>query len=250
MRIDLEGTKRWFEEYARQFDLSDPMLEMKHLHSYDVMRLGEKLTEALGWDEDRAKLGVAASLLHDTGRFSQYRDFKTYYDGQSVDHGDRGAAVLGAEFPRSLADEEARSALIEAVRWHNKKELPELDAASQPFCALVRDADKLDVFELVQRCIREGRIEELLPRHKEDEPLSEGLLDEVERTGKGSYKNARSLLDYLLIQLSWVGDVNYKPSLKLLKDSGVLEEICARFPKEDARVAALLERLLAPCALV
>ena len=247
MKIDLEGTKRWFEGYLQGFELSDPMLEMKHLHSYEVMKLGERLTAALGWDEDRSRVGVAASLLHDIGRFSQYRDFKTYHDGDSIDHGDRGAAVLEAEFPRTLADSEAREAIIEAVRWHNKKELPELDEAVAPFCLLVRDADKLDVFKLVQRCIDEDRVEELLPRHKPGEPLSEVLLEEVERTGKGSYKNAASLLDYLLIQLSWVGDMNFVPSLRLLKQSGVLESIFEHFPMDDARVASLLDRLTAPC---
>ena len=106
MVVNLEGTRGWFEDYAQGFDLSEPMLEMKYRHSYDVMRAGEELVQALGWETAEAGVGVAACLLHDTGRFSQYRDFRTYHDGGSVDHGDRGHAVLTAEFPRRLADAE------------------------------------------------------------------------------------------------------------------------------------------------
>ena len=87
-----------------------------------------------------------------------------------------------------------------AALTHNKRELPEgLGEEVLPFCRLVRDADKLDVFRLVQRCMREGREAELLPSHRLGLPLSETLLDEVERTGRGSYANAASMLDYLLI---------------------------------------------------
>lgn len=244
MHVKLDETRRWFEDYARGFDLSDPMLEMKYVHSHDVMRTGETLTRALGWAPAEAEVGIAACLLHDTGRFSQYRDFHTYHDGGSVDHGDRGHAVLTAEFPRDLADGEGRSAILEAVRWHNKRELPErLDERILPFCRLVRDADKLDVFRLVQRCMAEGREAELLPRHRVDAPLSPELLDEVENTGRGSYKNAHSMLDYLLIQMTWTLDLNYAPSRALLRESGILDRIRERFPPGEVRVQRLLDRL-------
>ncbi len=245
MFVNLEGTRRWFEAYAQGFELSEPMLEMKYVHSHDVMRVGEELVRALGWAPAEAEVGIAACLLHDTGRFSQYRDFRTYHDGGSVDHGDRGHAVLSAEFPRDLADGEARSAILEAVRWHNKRELPEtVGEPCLPFCRLVRDADKVDVFRLVQRCMAEGREAELLPSHRLGLPLSPPLLDEVERTGKGSYKNAHSMLDYLLIQMTWTLDLNYAPSRGLLRDSGILEQIRDRFPRDDARVQKVLDRLM------
>ena len=244
MVVNLEGTRGWFEDYAQGFDLSEPMLEMKYRHSYDVMRAGEELVQALGWETAEAGVGVAACLLHDTGRFSQYRDFRTYHDGGSVDHGDRGHAVLTAEFPRRLADAEARSAILESVRWHNKRELSgDLDERVLPFCRLVRDADKLDVFRLVQRCMAEGREAELLPSHRLGEPLSEALLDEVEQTGRGSYKNASSMLDYLLIQMTWTLDLNYAPSRDILRESGILTSLRDRFPRDDERVQKILDRL-------
>ncbi|WP_299301307.1 HD domain-containing protein [uncultured Fretibacterium sp.] len=244
MVVNLEGVRGWFESYARGFDLTEPMLEMKYVHSRDVMRVGEALVRDLGWGAAQAETGVAACLLHDTGRFSQYRDFRTYQDGKSIDHGDRGYAVLAAELPRELADDGAREAILESVRLHNKRELPEeLGEGVLPFCRLVRDADKLDVFRLVQRCMREGREAELLPSHRLGLPLSETLLDEVERTGRGSYANAASMLDYLLIQMTWTLDLNYAPSRAILRRSGILDDIRGRFPRGDARVQRVLERL-------
>jgi hypothetical protein len=243
---DLEKIKEEFDLYARSFDLSVPMIQLKYKHSYDVMRVGEKLTDGLEWGGDAKRVGIAACLLHDVGRFSQYRDFGTYYDGASVDHGNRGHQVLSEAASYGAAvDGEAWEAILQAVKWHNKKSLPELPPETEPFCRLVRDADKLDVFRLVQLRVDEGTVGDLLPRHKVDAPLSAPLLDEVEKTWSGSYKHASSLLDFLLIQLTWVLDVNYAPSLRMLDESGVLPRIRARFPQEDKRVNDLLDTLFA-----
>jgi len=185
--------------------------------------------------------------LHDIGRFSQYRDFGTYYDGASIDHGDRGYDVLLSETQNyaEATDEEAWTVILQAVKWHNKKSLPELPGEILPFCRLARDADKLGVFDLVQRHINAGTIGELLPRHKIDGPLSGALLDEIEKNCSGSYKNASSLLDFLLIQLTWVLDINFAPSLRILEESGVVRQICDHFPKDDERVQNMLNKLLA-----
>jgi len=243
---DLEKIQEEFERYARFFDLSDPMIKMKYSHSHDVMRVGGKLTDDLEWSAGAKRVGIAACLLHDAGRFSQYRDFGTYYDGVSVDHGDRGYEALLSESDRyaEVTGGKAWEAILQAVKWHNKKSLPELSEEVAPFCRLVRDADKLDVFNLVQRRMDEGTVGELLPRHKIEAPLSEPLLNEVEKNWSGSYKHASSLLDFLLIQLTWVLDMNFAPSLRLLEENGIISRICDHFPKDDRRVRNIMDGLL------
>ncbi|MDR2178799.1 MAG: HD domain-containing protein [Synergistaceae bacterium] len=252
MLADLVKVKAWFDGYVRSFDLSVPMIRMKYEHSYDVMRVGEALTKTLAWPPNDAAVGIAACLLHDTGRFSQYRDFGTYNDGASVDHGDCGYETLRREFfgntiNADSVDDEGQKVILQAVKWHNKKSLPELhpDLSSDAllFCWLARDADKLDVFRLVRRRMDEGTIGGLLPRHKIGAPLSTSLLEEVETFWSGSYKNASSLQDFLLIQLTWTLDINFAPSLQILEKSGVLTHIRDCFPKDDARVQTLLEGL-------
>ncbi|MDR1732018.1 MAG: HD domain-containing protein [Synergistaceae bacterium] len=243
MFTDFKKIKEWFREYTHTFNISDSMIQMKYRHSFEVMNIGRRLTEALNWTEPDAAAGVSACLLHDTGRFSQYAEFGTYYDGVSIDHGERGYEVLKEALPSDAVDDGAREAILAAVRLHNKKELPDLPPNLQPFCQLARDSDKLDVFALVDRRIREGTISTLLPRHKIDAPLSEALIDEVEHNWKGSYKNAKSLQDFLLIQLTWVLDINFAPSLRILDEYGVLPRIREHFPMNDARVQNLLDRL-------
>jgi len=250
LSVDLGQIKSNFESYVHSFDLSVPMIDTKYRHSYDVMDIGKRLTDELPWSEDAKNTGIAACLLHDIGRFSQYRDFGTYYDGASVDHGDRGYETLLSLSPHysQVVGEQAWKAVLLAVKWHNKKTLPELSSEVMPFCRLARDADKLGVFDLVRRRMEEDSIGELLPRHKIDAPLSQALLDEVEANGSGSYSNASSLQDFLLIQLTWVLDLNFAPSLHMLEESGVVRKICAQFPSNNERVQSIIDGLLSRIA--
>ena len=247
---DIKRVHDWFVKYVNSF-ASDGKLpnisEIKRVHSYKVERIGRKLVTEMNWDNDLSLIGTAASLLHDTGRFSQFRDYGTLYDAFSVDHGERGCEELMRFFPKEYADEEGYNAITESVRWHNKKKLSEgISDIYLPLCKLVRDADKIDVFCLVQDTIARGKIEELLPRHKVCAPLSESVLKEVEEHGLVSYKNASSLADFLLMQITWLLDINYAASMKMLDEFGAVERIIEQLPLNKMALKvldSLLERV-------
>lgn len=244
---DLDKIHGWFENYAAAFRVHGQlpqMSEMKRKHCYRVEALGKRLVGELGWDADSALVGVAAALLHDTGRFSQYRDYGTLYDAGSVDHGERGYQELLREFPHDLTDADARGAILEAVRRHNKKDLGDGVAPEfLPVCKLVRDADKLDVFKLVQEHIDDGKVGSLLPRHAIDAPLSDEVLDEVEAHGRSSYKNVKSLADFLFLQITWLLDINFAPSMRIIEEDGVVEKIISQIPMTE-KAQKILDGLL------
>ena len=248
MRIyDLEQIHGWFRDYIDAFAVDGklPVIsEIKRVHSYKVESVGRRLVTEMGWSHEDVLLGRAASLLHDIGRFSQFRDFRTLSDASSIDHGERGYEVLERFFPNTLSDEEGKKAILESVRWHNKKELPKnINGVYAPFCKLVRDADKIDVFCLVQDHIEGGKVEELLPRHKVSAPLSESVLREIEEYGYSSYKNVSSLADFLILQLAWLLDINYAASMRMIDELGIVDKIVARLPL-DKRASDVLDSLL------
>jgi hypothetical protein len=248
MRIyDIKQIHNWFDDYVSRFAVDGKMpdiSEIKRKHSYRVESVGRRLEIEMKWDNESVLLGTAASLLHDTGRFSQFRDYGTLYDASSIDHGERGYEELKLFFSKELADEEGYKAIIESVRWHNKKKLPEgIDDIYAPFCKLVRDADKIDVFRLVQNHIVKGKVNELLPRHKISAPLSEAVLKEVEEHGYSSYINASSLADFLLMQVTWLLDINYAASMKMINELGTVEKIIEQLPL-NKRALDVLDNLL------
>lgn len=234
-----DAAAEWLSGYVDSFrgrnGALSPLMEVKRTHSLRVRDNAAKIAEGLGWTGDRLDVALAAALLHDTGRFPQYARWGTYYDGVSADHGELGEATLRELFPANLSDQcpEWEDILL-SVRLHNKKDLPlDVPRRALPLARLVRDSDKLDVFSLVRSHVEAGRINDLLPGIAPRGGYSDELVEEVATDGRGSYRNVRSLFDFLLVQLSWVLDLNYPPSFRMLREDGVLAWIERTLPSCD-----------------
>ena len=103
-----EKTEKWFARYVDSFRVDgalENMQELKRKHSRRVCAIACAIAESLEWNEEHdAWLAHAIGLLHDTARFEQYRDYKTFADAASFDHGERGAAILAARSVAALAE--------------------------------------------------------------------------------------------------------------------------------------------------
>ncbi|MPN34265.1 hypothetical protein SDC9_181758 [bioreactor metagenome] len=86
-----------------------------------------------------------------------------------------------------------------------------------------------------------------------EERISAGLLKELKVGYDSSYKNVRTLSDFLVLQLSWVFDINYPVTFEILKERksvswlldrlNNIEEIHFFLEKADAHVSAQLMKL-------
>ncbi len=225
-----ERTEKWFAGYVdsfRQGGALEDMLERKRRHSRRVRSIALSIAEALEWNDARDRwLAHAVGLLHDTARFEQYRNYKTFQDSASFDHGDRGAEILSERFGWDDAEPDDREKVLAAVRFHNKLEIPpDTPLARYRWCALARDADKIDLFRMVQSRIDDGTIDEMLPRHDKTGGLSPTLVAEIRTSRRGSYRHASSLADFRLIQLTWGLDLNFPVSVATLRSEGVFDRI-------------------------
>jgi len=247
---NIQHAEIWLREYIDSFRSGEgtlhPLIEVKRVHSIRVRDNGSRIADELGWEGVLRDTAVAACLLHDTGRFPQFREYGTYYDGASVDHGNLGEKVLREKFPWEVLEGiGVKEIILEAVRLHNKKILPDtLPESVVPVARIVRDSDKIDVFRLVRRHVEEGRIHDLLPRIEIRNEYSYGLLKELAEEGSGSYRNVTTLADFLLVQLSWAFDLNYRPSFRILEEDGVFSWIAGHLPYHrdaDPFVSAALE---------
>ncbi len=226
-----ENVDLWFEKYTDQFKIDGElpsMLTLKKKHSMRVSKICIAMAEAMEWEEEGDQwLAHTIGLLHDAGRFPQYMEYETFLDSASLDHGDLAAEILEKEFDWNDIHFYARQIVLTAVKYHNKKDVPtNMPLNTYRWVSLIRDADKMDIYRMVQNRINKGTIFDMLPRHKHVDGLSPELVEEISRNGKGSYSNARSLQDYRLIQLTWGCDLNFPISVISLKEERIFELIC------------------------
>ena len=190
-------------------------------------------------------LAEIIGLLHDIGRFKQYKDFRTFIDKKSVNHAELGIKILNEEKVLSSLNDNIKNIIIKSIQYHNQKKAPDNESDEcLLFIHLIRDADKLDIYRVVteyynERC--KGIVNKSIELDLPDLPcvsdeVCEQLLDE-----KPVCMNSIAYLnDFKLLQLGWVFDINFYFTYKRIKAESYLEQI-AESITEIEKVKAVIE---------
>ena len=141
-----------FEKYISEYSLNQSYMKLKHDHSIRVMELMGKYAKELGFNEEDTELAKLIGLLHDIGRFEQYKVFGSDVDHKTVDHADYSVVQLFDKGQIELfTDRKDWYPIIEfAIKNHNKRDIPYTeDERVLMFAKLIRDIDKLDIIYLL-----------------------------------------------------------------------------------------------------
>ena len=235
----------YVDTYRGQNGVLPPMMQLKLVHTRKVVEAACAIAKGEGFDAPTARACEAAALLHDTGRYEQLRVYNTFRDSDSVDH-----AVFSHDIVKEkgwLDDWEDKDAILAAVLYHNRREIPEgLDPLTLACSRTVRDADKLDIFRVLEDQIattdwrHDAKAFWNLPTTAAPNPV----VAEAIREGRPvDYQNIKSLADFVLIQVGWmVSGLEYATSRRLcaarghlayrrhflhqLTDAPVVDELC------------------------
>jgi hypothetical protein len=131
---------------------------------------------------------------------------------------------------------EERLLIEEAVRFHNLLELPDqISSPTDRFIRLIRDADKLDIWRVFLEFYQ-------LPESERASAVGLGFPDLPEVTpaclaalaaGKiVRLDQARVLNDFKLLQISWVYDLNFATTRRLLLERNYLTLLAATLPDD------------------
>ena len=199
-----------YDAYVDTFRGADgelpPMMELKRVHTAHVVENARAIASGEGFDAETARACDVAALLHDTGRYEQLRRYNTFRDSDSVDH---------AVFSHDIVVEKGwldgapqREAILTAVLVHNRRDVPEgLAPLDEAAVHTVRDADKLDIFRVLEHQIAttdwRHNCEAFwnLPTRAAPNPA----VVEAIRAGRPvDYQNIKTLADFVLIQVGWM----------------------------------------------
>ena len=235
-----DSLQTWFEHYTNQFRDQDgvlhPLLELKRCHSLRVAGNARFIADALKFSKSERRLAETAGLVHDAGRFTQFVRYGSFRDSDTVDHGAEGRRVLEAQDLSFLPDPGDRERLLCVVECHNRKQtdIPRgLSPEQNRFLHLIRDADKLDIMELVLRgVVIDGfqDLREMLPHIRLCRELSPRVLAEAAKTKSVSNGNLSTLADFLVMMATWCYDMNYPPTRRLAVQRGILPRIRRELP--------------------
>ncbi len=229
--------KAYCESFNELTDQQQKNFTIKFEHSIRVASICNSIALKLGWTEEERGIACIAGIFHDIGRFKQLVEFDTFNDTKSVDHAEYSVQVIEEnKFLVGLTDEQ-QTVILEAIRYHNKRELPrDLPQDTLQYAKLLRDADKLDILKVITDYYSNPKA---TPNHTLTWELPKGstvtpVVAKQAMAGNLVAKNdVANLLDIKIMQLSWVFDLNFKPSFQLLMDNRFLEKIYASLTKSD-----------------
>lgn len=250
----LELLQEWFAGFTGSFQSPDREeqrnIGLKEEHTWKVCANIERIAREEGLDGGRAALAEAVALFHDIGRFPQYRRYKTFKDSASVNHAQLGAGILvqGGVLDKLPRNEQIN--IITGVRNHNAFAIPlGLEPESALFLSLVRDADKLDIWRVFldfYRLPEEERASAVSLGFPDVPECSPQVLNSVCRGELAQLAWVKSLNDFKLLQLSWVYDLNFAASFRMLDERDYINGLAMTLPHHEdilRAVAAVREFL-------
>ena len=233
IKTALRQLTTWFEEYAKGFSSDDPFvqenIDLKKHHTLRVRGLILDIGQSINLDEDNICVAEACAILHDIGRFEQYRKYGTFSDAKSVNHAALGVRIIRElevlkNFPSAV-----REIIIRSVGCHNMSRISgKKNKDWLLFLKLVRDADKIDILFVVTEYYKNSASgsNKVLELHLPDiDIISDAVYQPLVNENIAFVKDLRSLNDFKLYQMGWIYDLYFRRSLQIIKTRRYLEII-------------------------
>ena len=245
MRELLTRMHEWMARYMKSFYSDDAEVQrgilIKETHTGYVTANSVELAKFLHLPTHDVELAEIIGLFHDVGRFRQYSIYKTFNDADSEDHADLALKVIDElEFFNELAAQDYELVKF-AIQNHNKKTVaPTDDERKILFAKIIRDADKLDIYRVLEPFLAQANVDKMPNFIKSGGNLVADISpDFVENfvTGKqADYRKIRTNGDRKIVRLMWLYDVNFSWTMRKIVERGYIDKIVSNLPM-DERIA-------------
>ncbi|MEN6376317.1 MAG: HD domain-containing protein [Smithella sp.] len=240
-KSDLHDLREWFSQYVKSFYCSDTIIQkalvLKQEHTLKVCKEILNIGRKLDLSQNNLMIAEVMALFHDIGRFEQFIHYRTFVDKKSENHGELGVKILQQQKVLAALEEDTRELILKAILYHNRLLIPEDES---PICIyfsrLLRDADKLDIFDLfstyyyLDSSEKSSAVELDLPDVPE---ISEKVLHSLRQGSMVGIQHLRSVNDFKLLQMGWIYDINYPPTLRMIYERGYLQKIKDTLPSTE-----------------
>ena len=240
--------KEWFASYTADYDMEDPKIALKAVHTYHVAELCQTIAESMALNEVECMAAWLSGLLHDVGRFEQIRRFNTFSDADSIDHALLSTEILfGTKEDAScgrirqvILDPSWDIYLYKAIKYHSAYRLPpDLSEMEKTYCQILRDEEKIDIF----RVNLETPMEDIYNTTTETLKQAE-VTSEVLQAFKERHAVLRALkktpVDNVVGHISLYYELVYPKSRQIALSQGYLLRL-AEFASENERTRKVFE---------
>ena len=251
MRELLNRMHEWMSRYMKSFYSDDAEVQqgilIKEKHTGYVTANCVELAKFLKLSTHDTELAEIIGLFHDVGRFRQFSIYKTFNDADSEDHAELALKVIDElEFFNELAAQDYE-VLKFAIQNHNKKTVaPTDDERKMLFAKIIRDADKLDIYRVLEPFLAQEDADKMPQFIKSAGRLvadiSPDFVENFVTGNQADFRKIRTNGDRKIVRLMWLYDINFSWTMKKIVERDYIEKIVSNLPM-DEKIAEGVRRL-------
>ncbi|MDY0387623.1 MAG: HD domain-containing protein [Methanolobus sp.] len=231
--------REWFNRYVHSFYSDDAFIQknirLKEEHSIRVCENASLIAKSEYLGNEEYYLVKTIALLHDIGRFEQFRKYRTFKDSESENHALLGVRILRSEGVLSALPLEEQRIIFAAIKNHNLLRIPDkLDKRTLFHSKLIRDADKLDIYKVLidYHAIKDTSPNPALYLGLPDTPeYNPDLVKDIFNKKVASVKKVKTCNDMNLTRLTWLFDLNFVETVRLVRKRGYINKLIATLPQ-------------------
>lgn len=237
--IDITKAKKVFKEYIKNYDPTNGKIAIKIAHMYRVAEIAKNTAKYLRLSDEDVRLAELIGLLHDIGRFEQIKQFNTFDDKKSINHGELGIKILFQDnLIRKFIEDTCYDRIIYlAIINHNKNQsllTKDVTKRERLHMNIIRDSDTLDILNII---IDDNADKKALYDKEDltDETLSDEIYNEFMKVRELDYGKIKNSADLLITRYMFIWNMNYNYALQEIKNRQYLEKLYNKFIYKDQK---------------
>lgn len=237
--IDITKAKKVFKEYIKKYDPTNGKIAIKIAHMYRVAEIAKNTAKYLRLSDEDVRLAELIGLLHDIGRFEQIKQFNTFDDKKSINHGELGIKILFQDnLIRKFIEDTCYDRIIYlAIINHNKNQsllTKDVTKRERLHMNIIRDSDTLDILNII---IDDNADKKALYDKEDltDETLSDEIYNEFMKVRELDYGKIKNSADLLITRYMFIWNMNYNYALQEIKNRQYLEKLYNKFMYKDQK---------------
>lgn len=247
-KIDIDHAKAEFEKYLKDFDLKNPKILLKKVHTFGVVKAADYICTRENMTPEDRNLALLIALLHDIGRFEQLKNYNSYDDNR-FDHAGFGVKLLfdQEKIRDFISSKDYDEVIRQAIAFHSMYSLPEIqDPKILLHCRIIRDADKLDNFRVKSVDSLEAHFD-LSKETIQKEKVSENVLQAVRDHRCVRREERKTHLDMWISYLAFIFDLNFPSSFRFILEHDYINRCIDRMEYDEKSTKKAMDEVRQIC---
>ena len=229
-----------FEEYFQSLIIDSPENQHKveeiRAHSLRVAGNALMLAKVVSQTDDDQRIAEFSALFHDLGKATMIVQGTESSINIQRDHASISSKLIQQMAFYSKLPADIQLIILKSNEGHNKLKLPKLDNEQQTlFARLLRDADKLDIYESSYRFFKERLGAQPIMTFDliNSTEVSEKIIKSIVAGKTAAVEDMKTMNDYKLLLLSMAFDLNFKYTFRIMSEKQFIQKIYETLPKRD-----------------